>query len=556
MKQFELRQSLLAHKLGGIGHIPFERDEYYKGVVKVLGRDILCKSDVYDALGYHILPTVEKMHRSRATHRIFVGGNRGGKSEGGAWEILPYLFLNTKGWVVSANYDMADVIRQKIEAILIERAGCKKRPRPDSLKEFEFAYVIREHEFTMWTGAKLRLRSAENPDSMHAVALDYIVNDEAALIPYTLYDTRFVPRLIDSGGWILNLGTFEFLQGEWFEEYYEIGQTPNDWDIESWRHPTEDNYHIFHAHGGESTKDLQEIYRVNAYKIEEMNPELEWPLRAGDQAYIFNIDLVWLEKEKARIEPETYQARYEAVSAPNKYLVFPKWKITEHVDAERAKFDSSLPVYLVVDPGGTYAVGAIQLKRFDDILSTNVISKGYHICLIDSLYFQTTVTTTEVFNACSKREWWPNVHRKVDHWDSFQGVIDVIAKEQQRAWRNEARSDGMRLILRGKKVEINDGIKTFQHYLDTKTFWSHPRNKFLSVEMKRFHWKPASLARLDTEDPRKAMRPISAWCHLIKPIWYFMVQKFGYYGRSESSAVVRKERFTRLRETRHSRVQI
>ena len=556
MKQFERQQSLLAHKLGGIGHIPYERDGYYKEAIDALGHDILCKKDVYEGLGYNILPTVDKMHQSRATHRVFVGGNRSGKSQGAAWEIMPYLFLNTRGWVVSQNYDLADVIRQKIEAILIERAGCKKRPRPDSLKEFEFAYVIREHEFTMWTGAKLRLRSAENPDSMHAVALDYIVVDEAALVPYTLYDNRFVPRLIDSGGWILNLGTFEFLQGEWFEEYYEIGQTPNDWDIESWNHPTEDNYHIFHAQGGESAKDLQAIYQVNPHKIQEMNPELNWPLQAGDQAYIFNVDLVWLKKEKARIEPETYSARYEAVSAPNKYLVFPSWQVTKYADVERAKFDPSLPVYLCVDPGGTYAVGVIQLKRFDDILNINTISKGYHICLIDSLYFQTTVTTTEVFNACSKREWWPNVHRKVDSWDSFQGVIDVIAKEQQRAWRNEARSKGMRLVLRGKKVEINDGIKTFQHYLDTNTFWSHPQNKFLHVEMKRYHWRPASLARLDTDDPRKGMTPVKAWDHLIKAIWYFMVQKFGYYGRSETKAVARLARFTRLTETRRSRVQI
>ena len=554
-KQFERRQRLLAPTLGGIGHLPYERDEYYRQTVKALGYEVPCKREVYDLLGYHILPTVDKMHRSRATHRVFAGGNRSGKSHGAAWEMIPYLFLNTRGWIVSANYDMADVIRQKIETILIERVGCKKRPRPDQLREFEFAYVVREHEFTAWTGAKFRLRSAENPDSMHAVALDYIVNDEGALLPYALYDNRLVPRLIDSGGWILNLGTFEYLQGEWFEEYYELGQTENDWGIESWCHPTEDNYHTYYAHGGETSPEIGEMYHINQFKVEEMNPDVKWPLQVGDQVLIFNIDLAWLAKERVRIEPETYQARYEATPAPNKYLVFPKWQVTEYVDEKRASFDPSLPVYLCVDPGGTYAVGAIQLKKFSDLPYQNTIAKGYHICLIDSLYFQKTMTTAEVYLACSKREWWLNVDRRISHWDSFQGTIDVIAKEQQRAWRNEARSNGLRLTLRGKKVEILDGIKTFQHYLDTHTLWSHPKNKFLHVEMKRFCWRPATIARLDTADPRRADKPISAWDHLIKAMWYFMVQKFGYFGRSDQSVIVHKDKYARLWETRrYSRV--
>jgi len=103
-----------------------------------------------------------------------------------------------------------------------------------------------------------------------------------------------------------------------------------------------------------------------------------------------------------------------------------------------------------------------------------------------------------------------------------------------------------RMILRGKKVEINDGIKTLQHYLDTGTFWSHPRNKFLHVEMKRYHHQPAPLAKQDTADPRRRPNPVDAWNHLLKGIWYFAIQKFGCYGKSTASAVVRHERYLKM----------
>ena len=211
-----------------------------------------------------------------------------------------------------------------------------------------------------------------------------------------------------------------------------------------------------------------------------------------------------------------------------------------------ADFDPSLPVYLAVDPGGTYAVAAIQLKKFIEIPYTNEIAKGWHICIIDALYFQHTVTTHQVYSACAGREWWPNVGRKHrDYWDRYQGSIDVSCPEQKLVWRHLGADDetiqGLR--LRGKKVGITAGIETMQHYLDTHTFWVNSKCKFVNVEMKRYHHRESSLAKMDTADPRRSDKPVDEWNHLIKAIIYFMVQKFGYYGRSTKSATVtRKDR--------------
>ena len=223
--------------------------------------------------------------------------------------------------------------------------------------------------------------------------------------------------------------------------------------------------------------------------------------------------------------------------------MFPTWKVTEYAGDEarrRCRFDPELPVYLAVDPGGTYAVAAIQLKHFPDLRYENEIAKGHHICVIDTLYFQTTVTTQEVFDAMKHRTWWPNLGRQVEWWEAFQGAIDVMAKEQQRAFRNLARTEETidRLNLRGRKVHILDGIKTHQHYLDTHTFWSHPKNRYLNIEHKRYHWPEATVANMDTQDPRKGLKPVNEWNHLLKAIWYFEVIKFGCYGRSQGKAAL------------------
>jgi len=547
-------------KLGGIGHIPYERDSYWKRCSEYLGFEVPTKREIYDIAGYIPLPTIEKVHRSRATHRILAGGNRSGKSQCGTWEVIPYLFWDTKGWIVSANYEMAEVIRGKLEDILQDDLGHRKVGRPDGLGVNEYCFSNRNHTLTMWTGAEVQLKSAENPDSMHAVALDYILVDEASLFPYALYDTRLVPRLIDAGGWLLCMGTFEFLQGEWFEEYYEIGQTENEWGIESWCHPTEDNYHVYYAQGGESLAQVAARYKTNPHRLADMNPGVSWPLSPGVQVIIYNVDLEWLAAERARIPKEVYDARYKAEPAPNKYLVFPGWSPTENINAERAEFDPQLPVYLAVDPGGTYAVAAVQLKRFLEEPYTNELAKGWHVCVIDEIYVQTTITTQEVYNIARQRPWWRNVDRVIDWWDADQGQIDVMAKEQQRAWSQVVRAETderyklKSLRLKGKRVDINDGIKTLQHYLDTNTLWVHPRCTFFNLEMRRFHYPPATLAKIDTEDPRKANKPVDEWDHLVKALWYFLVRKFGCYGRSPGKRWTRED-FKRMRQEEREALQ-
>lgn len=525
--------------LQGIGHIPYEQDEYWEWCCDYLGYECPTKKQIYSLMEYTPLPKMEEVHKSTALHRIVAGGNRSGKSYMAAWDIIPYLLWHdTSGWIVSDNYDMADEVRQKIVGFLQERLDFEESPREAGLEPYEYYYSSKNHKLVMPTGSTLQLKSAESPDSMHAVPLDWILVDEAALLPYILYDTRLVPRLADTGGWIMSIGTFEWLQGEWFEEYYDIGRSENDLGIKSWHHPTSDNYHVYTAQGGETKEQVGKKYHINWHRVIRDNPEVEWPLSRGDRVVIWNIDKEWLAKQKKRVPDEIYSARYDAKTATSPYLVFPKYQPSEFVDKKRAEFDDKLPVYLAIDPGGSYALLALQLKTHPDA-EDNELTRGMLLSVIDEIYFQTTVTTQEVYEAARHREWWPNVDRGLyDWWDRDQGSIDARTPELKRTWQHLVSEDSVvdSLVLRAKSVGIESGNQTLQHFIDTNSLAVSPKAVFLNLEFQRYHYPQPSLRNVQTEDPRKS-KPRDEWNHAIKALIYFIVGKFGYYGRSTKSAV-------------------
>jgi len=246
-----------------------------------------------------------------------------------------------------------------------------------------------------------------------------------------------------------------------------------------------------------------------------------------------------------------YAARYDAARATSPYIVFPSWSDKDFVENETAKeyskFDAELPVYLAIDPGGTYAVAAIQMKLHEGC--TNSLTKGYDLCIIDELYYQTTVTTEEVFTACSQREWWPNLNR-VDHswWPSMQGAIDSTANEQARIWQHLGRRDSVikSLHLNSRKGNIIPGIETLQHFLDTHSIWVNPSCMYWKLEMRKYQYQSPGFSNAGVEDPRKRVTPKDAWNHLIKAVIYFITCRFGYYGRENENHVLTRDKLNEL----------
>jgi len=268
------------------------------------------------------------------------------------------------------------------------------------------------------------------------------------------------------------------LQGDWFVDYFEVGQVyPNKYDVQSWSLPTTENPHV---------------------------------------------DQEWLKQEEARLcrtedGKRIYQARYLAIPVLSAYLVFPDFNRIKHVSEELCAFDENLPVYLAIDPGGVYAVAAVQFKpleaRGNEI--TNLTA-----CVIDELY-ETNTDTPAIIEECKKRRWWHKVEG---------GAIDVAATEQFRLWSVRG---GVALMR--KKVPIQAGIQTLNHWIANDTLLSSPHCVMLETEMARYSYPTPTIAHMDTHDPRRR-NPTDAWNHLTKAIIYLLVTKFGYYRVTKSRA--------------------
>jgi hypothetical protein len=110
-------------------------------------------------------------------------------------------------------------------------------------------YSEREHKLVVINFAgglsELRGKSADNPDSLLAEGVDYLIVDEAARLDETIWHQHLSQRLIDRRGWALLLSTPS--GKNWFWRTWTRGQGGRDPGFESWRSPSWDNPHLDRA---------------------------------------------------------------------------------------------------------------------------------------------------------------------------------------------------------------------------------------------------------------------------------------------------------------------
>ena len=93
-------------------------------------------------------------------------------------------------------------------------------------------------------GAELWCKTANDPDNLRGVGIDFIVFDEAAYIKQLNYVWQAVvrPMLTDSGGTMLAMSTPS--GGGTFQHWFNKGQDQLDSDWQSWNFPTHANTHL------------------------------------------------------------------------------------------------------------------------------------------------------------------------------------------------------------------------------------------------------------------------------------------------------------------------
>jgi len=211
---------------------------------------------------------------------------------------------------------------------------------------------------------------------------------------------------------------------------------------------------------------------------------------------------------------ERFQERYGGVPCPPSGLVIKEFSNKIHVGAYR--FDKELPIRIAVDPGyaGAHVVMAIQ-------------EWGEQIALVDEIYLQGYVTE-EMISICKQRPWWSNV---------TGGAIDFAGKQHQampapiEIWLRKAG-----IHLQNMKVNIEDGIDVLRTYLKPNPVTGKPIILVNSACKGFISECAGGKSPVDDGGPwlrdKNTNQVIDKNNHATKAVIYYLVNKFGYAGRS------------------------
>lgn len=171
---------------------------------------------------------------SKARFKVMNCGRRFGKTVIAAKILVAQARKPNKMlWWVAPTYRIvkrgyAEILRQLPDGVL------KKDPPPES--NFDAGRSVILH---FKNGTKMEFYSAERPEGMLGAAVDYVIMDEAAIMPMRIWNQIVSPTLIDHKGGALMISTPR--GHNWFYRVWQKGQDPQQPDWESWTFTTQDN---------------------------------------------------------------------------------------------------------------------------------------------------------------------------------------------------------------------------------------------------------------------------------------------------------------------------
>jgi hypothetical protein len=205
----------------------------------------------FKSIGYEPFREQWSFHRSKARFRVATCGRRFGKSTMAARDAIPKHVLIPDGyvWLVGPNYGLGEKEFRVIWKDLIIK---KKFGRDKRVKK---AYNVRQGDMFIafpW-GARVEVKSAENPDSLVGEGLHHVIMCEAAKHKQETWDRLIRPALTDFHGSADFPTTPEGFN--WIYDLFGFGRDPTLPDYESWKFPSWANSHIYP--GGETDSEIE-----------------------------------------------------------------------------------------------------------------------------------------------------------------------------------------------------------------------------------------------------------------------------------------------------------
>ena len=233
----------------------------------------------------------EKFVRSKTRFTALIGGVRSGKTYAGAVKgIERALFLPTIGSAVAPTAAMArDVLVPQYAELLGERVE---------------KWLSSNMEMTLRNGSKILFRSADNPDRLMGLTLDWFHLDEAAQLPKRVWEI-LVNRTISTGG-----------------------------------------------HGFLTTTPRGRNWVFDLVRDWENDPDAEIIIaKTADNPQISSADIA---RARRQLDPKFFRQQYEASFETSGLAVYEDFAPESHVIRPRWEIRRDWPIYIGLDLGWTH----------------------------------------------------------------------------------------------------------------------------------------------------------------------------------------------------------
>ena len=233
----------------------------------------------------------EKFVRSKTRFTALIGGVRSGKTYAGAVKgIERALFLPTIGSAVAPTAAMArDVLVPQYAELLGERVE---------------KWLSSNMEMTLRNGSKILFRSADNPDRLMGLTLDWFHLDEAAQLPKRVWEI-LVNRTISTGG-----------------------------------------------HGFLTTTPRGRNWVFDLVRDWENDPDAEIIIaKTADNPQISEADIA---RARRQLDPKFFRQQYEASFETSGLAVYEDFAPESHVIRPRWEIRRDWPIYIGLDLGWTH----------------------------------------------------------------------------------------------------------------------------------------------------------------------------------------------------------
>lgn len=202
-------------------------------------------------------PSQRAVASSSARFRVLATGRRWGKTVlGSALCVAEGLQFHGRAWWIAPTYPVAMVGWRMIRKLSYQLPGVEVRKG-----DMQILYP---------GGGEVRIRSADNPDSLRGEGLDLIVMDECAFVQEAAWNEALRPALSDRQGRAIFISTPR--SRNWFWHLWQRGVSGEPgW--ESWQLPTSDNPYIDAGEIEEARRNLPELTFRQEYMAEFVEHE-------------------------------------------------------------------------------------------------------------------------------------------------------------------------------------------------------------------------------------------------------------------------------------------